>query len=291
MLMNRIVIPALLLSSCTESQPDYTPIGDGLKTIGICLVCFAVVQVLGALSKPGRTLSGSAHNRHPIIMPNWTQCLQAIVLLSITGFCLVVVSYKWLLLAALIVAALIASGDSAHKQPQPFTGPWALPHQKCPRLHTHIKPNTSIPMPNHHTSSRRAEDRTRGSRQGHSKTYLSCHPRQYPRVRRHGSGLTDLTVTDLDRTATYSMNHRGQAEPATLLVPFVDLNNIAKSCGNADVIELEPAGEKAISHSFSSGRPERRTPLRIRSSRRVSTSARGVRSKHRHQRNSALLHP
>jgi len=73
------------------------------------------------------------------------------------------------------------------------------------------------------------------------------------RVRRHGSGLTDLTVTDLDRTAIYSMDHRGQAEPATLLVPFVDLNNIAKSCGNADVIELEPAGEKAISIRFPVG--------------------------------------
>lgn len=41
-------------------------------------------------------------------MPTWTQCLQAIVLLSITGFCLVVVSYHWLLLAVLIVAAFVA---------------------------------------------------------------------------------------------------------------------------------------------------------------------------------------
>ena len=46
-----LLIPSLLLSSCAESQPDYTHIGDGLKTIGICLVCFAVVQMLGALSK------------------------------------------------------------------------------------------------------------------------------------------------------------------------------------------------------------------------------------------------
>jgi len=49
--LTRILIPSLFLSGCAESQPDYTPIGDGLKTIGICLVCFAVVQVLGALSK------------------------------------------------------------------------------------------------------------------------------------------------------------------------------------------------------------------------------------------------
>lgn len=73
------------------------------------------------------------------------------------------------------------------------------------------------------------------------------------RVRRHGSGLIDLTVTDLDRTLTYSMNHRGQAEPATLLVPFGDLNNVAKSCDNANIIELEPAGEKVVSIRFPVG--------------------------------------
>ena len=41
-------------------------------------------------------------------MPTWTQCLQAIVLLAITGFCLVVVSYHWFLLAVLIIAAFVA---------------------------------------------------------------------------------------------------------------------------------------------------------------------------------------
>lgn len=39
------------LTGCLESQPDYTPIGDGMKSIGICIVCFAVVQVLGSLVK------------------------------------------------------------------------------------------------------------------------------------------------------------------------------------------------------------------------------------------------
>lgn len=42
-------------------------------------------------------------------MPTWTQCLQTIVLLAITGFCLVVVSYHWLLLAVLIITAFVAS--------------------------------------------------------------------------------------------------------------------------------------------------------------------------------------
>lgn len=40
-------------------------------------------------------------------MPTWTQCLQAFVLLSITGFFLVVVSYDWLLLAVLVVVASV----------------------------------------------------------------------------------------------------------------------------------------------------------------------------------------
>ena len=53
--MNRFLMPFLLLSGCAEAPPDYTPIGDGLKTIGICLVCFAVVQVLGILSKQDKS--------------------------------------------------------------------------------------------------------------------------------------------------------------------------------------------------------------------------------------------
>lgn len=43
------IIACLSLTSCLDSAPDYTPVGDGLKTIGFCLVCYAVVHVLGAL--------------------------------------------------------------------------------------------------------------------------------------------------------------------------------------------------------------------------------------------------
>ena len=41
-------------------------------------------------------------------MPNWKQCLQAIVLLSIVGFALVIVSGFWRVLGLLMVAAIIA---------------------------------------------------------------------------------------------------------------------------------------------------------------------------------------
>jgi hypothetical protein len=39
----------LLLAGCVESQPDYGPIGDGLKAIGVCLVVVAVVKALASL--------------------------------------------------------------------------------------------------------------------------------------------------------------------------------------------------------------------------------------------------
>ena len=40
-----------LLAGCHESQPqpDYTPIGDGMRAIGISLVVFGVVQALASL--------------------------------------------------------------------------------------------------------------------------------------------------------------------------------------------------------------------------------------------------
>lgn len=48
-----ITLPAVLTQCGGDypPPPDYTPFGDGLKAIGICLVAFAVVQVLGSLAK------------------------------------------------------------------------------------------------------------------------------------------------------------------------------------------------------------------------------------------------
>ncbi|MEP6671427.1 MAG: hypothetical protein ABJF10_19855 [Chthoniobacter sp.] len=47
--MKFIPIPAciaMLLQGCSVAQPDFTPIGDGLKAIGISLVVFGVMKVL-----------------------------------------------------------------------------------------------------------------------------------------------------------------------------------------------------------------------------------------------------
>jgi hypothetical protein len=55
------VIIALLASGCAPATPDYGPIGSGLTALGICLVVYGVVRVLGELvcdkppdSKPPR---------------------------------------------------------------------------------------------------------------------------------------------------------------------------------------------------------------------------------------------
>ena len=45
-----VVLPVtVLLAGCPGSQPDYAPFGDGMKTIGICLVVYGVVQALAEL--------------------------------------------------------------------------------------------------------------------------------------------------------------------------------------------------------------------------------------------------
>jgi hypothetical protein len=46
-----LLLTSLPLTGCLDSTPDYTPIGDGMKALGICLVCCAVVWVLGMLVK------------------------------------------------------------------------------------------------------------------------------------------------------------------------------------------------------------------------------------------------
>jgi hypothetical protein len=37
---------AVLLAGCAVAQPDFTPIGDGLKAIGISLVVYGVMKAL-----------------------------------------------------------------------------------------------------------------------------------------------------------------------------------------------------------------------------------------------------
>ena len=70
------------------------------------------------------------------------------------------------------------------------------------------------------------------------------------RLRRHNSGQIDLTVTDLDRSAVFTLDSSDKDEPTTLLIPFADLANIAKTCGNADSITVQPTGDNAATLRF-----------------------------------------
>jgi membrane protein involved in colicin uptake len=57
-------VAAILLSGC-NSGPDYTPIGDGLKAIGICMVVYGVVAALADLIKEEQDASKRNENKPP----------------------------------------------------------------------------------------------------------------------------------------------------------------------------------------------------------------------------------
>ena len=47
------MLASLALGGCVNSGPDFAPIGDGLKAIGVALVAFAVVGALTTLIRSG----------------------------------------------------------------------------------------------------------------------------------------------------------------------------------------------------------------------------------------------
>lgn len=53
------------LGGCAQSGPDYTPIGDGLKAIGISLVVFGVVDALADLIRSGASPSEKPKQPRP----------------------------------------------------------------------------------------------------------------------------------------------------------------------------------------------------------------------------------
>ncbi len=58
------------------------------------------------------------------------------------------------------------------------------------------------------------------------------------RIERTREGHIELTGTDLDRSATMRFASLQQGEPVTILVPFDDLANLAKSAGRDDSLAL-----------------------------------------------------
>ena len=52
-ILTTAVAASLALGSCVHTGPDYTPIGDGLKAIGVALVAYGVVGALADLIRAG----------------------------------------------------------------------------------------------------------------------------------------------------------------------------------------------------------------------------------------------
>ena len=54
----------VLLTSCQEAQPDFGPIGDGMRALGICIVVASVVLALASLIRSEqRKRNQSTRNR------------------------------------------------------------------------------------------------------------------------------------------------------------------------------------------------------------------------------------
>lgn len=49
-----LMLLAAALAGCHDNQPDFTPIRDGLRAVGICLVAAATVTALAAVINGGK---------------------------------------------------------------------------------------------------------------------------------------------------------------------------------------------------------------------------------------------
>ena len=63
-------------------------------------------------------------------------------------------------------------------------------------------------------------------------------------VQRNPDGWITLTATDLDSTASVRLEQPGDGGPASLLVPFAELQKTAKSCKPGEEITIEGSGKE-----------------------------------------------
>jgi len=63
-------------------------------------------------------------------------------------------------------------------------------------------------------------------------------------IQRHADGLTTLTATDLDSTVRVRLEQPATGEPATLLIPFAELQKTSKSCKPGEEITVEGSGKQ-----------------------------------------------
>jgi DNA polymerase III sliding clamp (beta) subunit (PCNA family) len=73
------------------------------------------------------------------------------------------------------------------------------------------------------------------------------------RVERTETGRIELAATDLDTSAVVQLDAPEQGEPAAFLVPYEDLNNVAKSCEREDALIVTPVEGNQVAIRFSVG--------------------------------------
>jgi DNA polymerase III sliding clamp (beta) subunit (PCNA family) len=66
------------------------------------------------------------------------------------------------------------------------------------------------------------------------------------RIERTGGGAIELAATDLDTAVIASLPTPDQGEPATLLAPFEELQQVVKTCRGEDTIIVESAGKDRV---------------------------------------------
>lgn len=73
------------------------------------------------------------------------------------------------------------------------------------------------------------------------------------RIERTKTGHIELAGTDLDTSVVARLETPAQGSPTAFLIPFEDLNNVAKSCGKDDALILTPVEENRVAIRFPVG--------------------------------------
>jgi len=72
-------------------------------------------------------------------------------------------------------------------------------------------------------------------------------------VERNRDGWITLAATDLDNTARVRLEQPGDGGPASLLVPFTELQKTVKNCTNGENITLETSGKQQVTLRYPIG--------------------------------------
>ena len=75
----------------------------------------------------------------------------------------------------------------------------------------------------------------------------------YVRIARTQAGQIELAATDLDTSVVVQLDTPAQGEPTAFLIPFEDLNNVAKSCRRQDTLIVTPVEENRVAIRFPVG--------------------------------------